>query len=83
MSCEPFLVNSASIRLRLDFHNLKFTSEDTLDTFKYKMVHNAKYRSVNNKICFADEELLSTLFYGLDVRFAKDVNFIERWKQMR
>ena len=70
---ESYLVNSASTRLRLrtDLHNFKMTSEDTLDTFKDKIVVlNAKYQSVNNNIGFGDEELLSTLLYGLDNRFA-------------
>ena len=76
---ESFLVNSASTRLRLrtDLHNLRMTPDDTLDTFKDKItVLNSKFSSVNKNTAFADEELLSTLIYGLDDRYTSIVNLI-------
>ena len=76
---ESFLVNSASTRFRLrtDLHNLRMTLDDTLDTFKDKTtVLNSKFSSVNKNTAFADEELLSTLIYGLDDRYTSIVNLI-------
>ena len=78
---ESYLVNSASTRLRLrtELHNLKMTGDDTLDSYKDKIVVlNAKYLSVNNNVGFGDEELLSTLLYGLDSRYETIVNLIEQ-----
>ena len=78
---ESYLVNSASTRLRLrtDLHNLKMSGDDTLDSYKDKIVVlNGKYQSVNNNVGFGDEELLSTLLYGLDARYETIVNLIEQ-----
>ena len=50
---ESYLVNSPSTRLRLrtELHNLKMTGEETLDSYKDRIVVlNKKYQSVNNNV---------------------------------
>ena len=54
-------------RLRTELNNLKINSTDTLDSYKDNIdFMNAKYQSLNNLVGFGDEELISTLMYGLD-----------------
>ena len=54
-------------------------SSDNLDTFKERIiVLNFKFASVNNNIGFGDQELISTLLYGLDERYETIVNLIEQ-----
>ena len=78
---ESYLVNSPSTRLRLrtELHNIKMNGEESIDSFKDRIVVlNSKFQSVNNNVGFADEELLSTLLYGLDYRFENILNVIEQ-----
>ena len=78
---ESYLVNSASTRLRLrtELHNLRMVGGESLDCYKDRIiVLNSKYQSVNNNVGFGDEELISTLLYGLDQRFETIVNVIEQ-----
>ena len=53
--------------------------QETLDSYKIRIiVLNLKYQSVNNNIGYGDEDLISTLLYGLDQRFKNIVNVIEQ-----
>ena len=78
---ESYLVNSASTRLRLrtELHNLRMEHEESFDNYKDRVfVLNSKYQSVNNNVGFGDEEMISTLLYGLDSRYSTIVNMIEQ-----
>ena len=78
---ESYLINSASTRLRLrtELHLLRMNGQETLGSYKDRIVVlNSKYQSVNKNVGFGDEELISTLLNGLDQRFENIVNVIKQ-----